>query len=172
MSSTGTASARESTTAAVANSDHDKLSAKRTVPARVRDGAHWFFWIVGLGTMNSLFVILGSHIHRFTGFGVTAVIDHFGRAGSSGAIAVISTGWLAAGFLLLGCCAAEGEKWAFAAGMAVYAVDGALLVAVGDYVSAAVHVVMLYGIYRGFAVLCQPSDAGHSEVGAAAAREG
>jgi hypothetical protein len=116
----------------------------------VREGAQFFFWIVALAGINSVFAITGSHIHHFTGFGVTAMIGSLVQQ-------LIVNGWMAGGFLILGFCAAEGRKWAFAAGMLVYAVDGALLVAAGDYVSAAVHAGILFAIYRGFAALGESS---------------
>jgi hypothetical protein len=167
MSSTGTAPARISTAPASVDSDHG-LEPKPAVPARVREGAHWFFWIVALVTMNSVFIIFGSHIHRFTGLGVTAMMDKLVQPSGSGkATHVIVSGWMSAGFLFLGYCAAEGRKWAFAVGMTAYAVDGALAVAAGDYMNAVFHVGMLYAISRGFAALDRPSGSEPSDVASA-----
>ena len=152
------------------NSDHGGFESKAEVSVRVRQGAHWFFWIVAAVSLNSVFTIMGSHIHRFTGFGVTAMIDDrlAQPSGISTAMQLIVSGWLAGGFLFLGCFAAEGRKWAFAVGMAAYAVDGALLVAAGDYLSAAFHACMWYAIYRGFAALGQPASSKPSDVASAA----
>jgi hypothetical protein len=125
------------------------------------EGAQWFFWIVASASINSVFAIMGSHIHRFTGFGVTAMIGSLAQR-------LIVSGWMAGGFLILGFCAAEGRKWAFAVGLLVYAVDGALLVAAGDYLSAAFHTCMLFGIYRGFATLGQSSKSEPCESASAA----
>jgi len=168
MPGTGTAPAF-TTEAASIDSDHESVTPKAGVPARVREGARWFFWIVGLATMNSLFTIMGSHVQRFTGFGVAAMMGRFFQpSASSGVMQVIVSGWFAAGLLFIGYCAAEGQKWAFAVGMAAYAVDGALLVALGDYLSAIVHAVMLYLIYRGFADLGQSASSEPSDAAAAA----
>jgi hypothetical protein len=168
MSSTGTAPARAIRGPASVNSDHRGFEPKPVVPARVREGAHWFFWIVALATMNSVFIIFGSHIHRVTGLGVGAVMDKFAQPSGSGkAMQVIVSGWMSAGFLFLGYCAAEGRKWAFAVGMAAYAVDGALAVAAGDYLGAVFHVGMLYAISRGFAALGRPSGSEPSDVASA-----
>jgi hypothetical protein len=150
MPTTGTVPARISAARASINPDHVNIEPKLAVPARVREGAQFFFWIVALAGINSVFAITGSHIHHFTGFGVTAMIGSLVQQ-------LIVNGWMAGGFLILGFCAAEGRKWAFAAGMLVYAVDGALLVAAGDYVSAAVHAGILFAIYRGFAALGESS---------------
>jgi hypothetical protein len=166
MAGTGTAPALANDLAGI---DSDDGSVVPGVPARVREGARWFFWIVGLATMNSLFTIMGSHIHRFTGFGVTAMLGRFFQtSASSGVMQVIVSGWFAAGLLFLGYCAAEGQKWAFVAGMAVYAVDGALLIGSGDYLSAVVHAVLLYLIYRGFAALGQSASAEPTDAASAA----
>ena len=54
MASTGTAPARCSTVAASVNSDREGGAPKAEVSARVRQGAHWFFWIVALAALNSL----------------------------------------------------------------------------------------------------------------------
>jgi hypothetical protein len=128
MPSIGTAPARVLTGLANVNSDYESAGPKPAVPARMIDGAHWFFWVVGLVCIDSLFTILGSHLHRFTGFGVTAIFDSLAKeSGSSGAVHVIVNGWIAAGFLFLAYCAAEGQKWAFAVGTAAYALDAAML---------------------------------------------
>lgn len=127
---------------------------KPEVAVSARQGAHCFFWIVGLVALNSVFEILGSHVHRFTGLGLSEVVALAQPSGIS-VTQVIVTFWVACGLLLIGHLAAEGRKLAFAAGMAAYAADAALMVAVGDYLGAIFHGLMLYGIYRGFAALGQ-----------------
>lgn len=74
MPSTGTASARASTAPAGVKLDHISVEPKAAVSAGVREGAQWFFWIVALAGINSVFTIMGSHLHHFTGFGITAMI--------------------------------------------------------------------------------------------------
>jgi hypothetical protein len=161
MPSTGTVPARISTAPASVNPDHVSVEPEAVVSVRVREGARWFFWIVALAGINSVFAIMGSHIHRFTGFGATAMMGTLaGR--------VIVNGWMAGVFLIFGFCAAEGRKWAFVVGMLAYAGDGALLVAAGDYFSAAVHAGMLLAIYRGFAALGQSQGSEPGEVASAA----
>ena len=54
------------------------------VPEQVRQAAHWFFWIVAVTAMDSVLVLLGGHIHRFTGLGVTAVVNSFTGANPIG----------------------------------------------------------------------------------------
>jgi hypothetical protein len=153
MPSTGTAPGVSKTPATV-KPDQGNFEPKPEVPARARQGAHYFFWITALVSLNVVFTILGSHIHRFTGLGVTAMMDRF--ALPSGMQLMVSL-WLGAGFLYFGYFAAEGRKRAFVLGMLVYAADAALLAAVGDYLGAIFHGCMLYAIYRGFSALGQPS---------------
>lgn len=168
MPSTGTAPGVSKAPASI-NSNQGNLEPKPEVTVRVFEGAHCFYWIVGLVLWNSLFTILGSHTHPFTELGVTTIIG--GLAGPSGmgsTVQVIASGWLAAGFLGLGYYAAKGQEWAFAAGMAVYTVDGALMIAGGDFLAAVFHALVLYAIYRGVAALGKPSSSRHSEAASAA----
>ncbi len=65
----------------------------------------------------------------------------------------------------------QGRKWAFAVGMLAYAVDGALLVAAGDYVSAALHAGILFAIYRRFAALGESAGSESREIAAAASAD-
>ena len=96
MESTGTAQARVLTVGANDNSRREASAPQPSIPASVRNGSHWFFWIVAAISMNSMFTIMGSHIHRFTGFGITAMIDTLAhQSGISTAMHVIVNGWLA-----------------------------------------------------------------------------
>ena len=122
-----------------------------SVTPQVREAAHWFFWVVAVTAMDSVFVLLGGHIHRFTGLGVTAVVDIFSGANPVGHL--ISNGWLATLLMFLGFTALEGRKSAFAIGLGVYACDAALLVVAHDYFCIPFHAFVLYQLYRGFAAL-------------------
>ncbi len=89
-------------------------------------------------------------------------------SGSSSVMYAIVNSWAAVGFLLLGYSATQGRKWAFAVGIAAYAIDGTLLIANGEYVSVAFHVVILYLIYRGFAALAKHQAHRQSDAASAA----
>lgn len=170
MPNTGTAPGLAKATTHI-NPDRGSLKPKPELSIDVLQGARCFFWIAGLVCVNSVFEVLGSQVHRFTGFGLAEVVGVVGELEQPSGISVmpaIVSFWVAGGFLLLGYLALEGRKWAFAAGMAAYAVDAALMVAVGDYLGAVFHGLMLYGIYRGFVALGQSSSAGPSEVASAA----
>lgn len=158
MPTTGSAPAPVCTGTTGIDSDRENTAPQAKVSDRVREGANWFFWIAALATMTSVVTMVGSHIHRFTGFGVTALVDTLAQSGSSRAMDVIFDAWLAGGLVVLGFFAVEGQKWAFVVGMVGYTLDGALSVAAGDYLGAGLHALVLYFIYRGFAALGQPSD--------------
>jgi hypothetical protein len=132
------------------------------VAPQVREAAHWFFWVVAVTVMDSLLVLLGGQIHRFTGLGATAVVDSFTGANPVGHL--ITNGWLATFLMFLGFSALEGRKSAFAIGLGVYACDAALLVVAHDYFCIPFHAFVLYQLYRGFAALQHSSS---SDEGAA-----
>lgn len=150
------------------NSGQGSFAPKPEMSISVRQGAHCFYWIVALISVNLVFEILGSHVQRFTGLGVTAILDGTAQPSEISAMQVIVSFWVAAGFLLIGYLASEGKRVAFAAGMAAYAIDGALMVAAGEYVGAVFHALMLYAIYRGFATLGQLSSSETSNAASAA----
>ena len=124
MPITGTAPARVFTDAESVNSVYTRTAPKPEVPARVREGANWFFCIVGLVALDSVFTIFGSHLFRFAGLGITAIVDGLAsRSQSTAVMHVIVNGWVAGALLFTGYFAKEGQKAAFAVGMAAYAVE-------------------------------------------------
>jgi hypothetical protein len=154
MPSTGIVPARVATDAAGSNSNQNNVELKPTALALVRAPAHWFFWIAGLVVLDAAFTAMVSHPHPFTRFGIITMIENLARSPESiGRIHLVLNGWLAAGLILVGYCAAEGHKWAFAVGLTAFFIDGALLVAAGDYLGAAFHLPVLYGVYLGLAAL-------------------
>lgn len=121
--------------------------------ARVRVSARWFYWIAGLSLINSAVVIFGGSFHFVVGLGVTSVVDAFAKqAGSAGVVLdLIINGFVAALFFVFGNFAGKAQKWAFLIGMALYALDGLLLLVTRDILSVGFHGYALYCIYRGFA---------------------
>jgi hypothetical protein len=167
MPTTGTAPALTKAPVSV-NARQGSENPQLGISISVRQGARCFFWIGGLVILNSVFEILGSKVHRFTGLGVAEIMGGLTQFSEISILQAIVSFWLAGGLLLIGHLAAGGRKQAFAVGMAAYAVDGALMVAAGDYLGAIFHGLMLYGIYRGFAALGQSLSAKPSGVASAA----
>src|SRR5439155_19659402 len=76
------------------------------------------------------------------------------QAGSSGVVLdLIINGFVAGVLLLFWNFARKGEKWAFVVGMALYAVDGLILLSLKDVLGTAFHAYALYRMYRGIAVI-------------------
>ena len=79
------------------------------------------------------------------------------QAGSSGVVLdLIINGFVAGVLLLFWNFARKGEKWAFIVGMALYAVDGLILLSLKDVLGTAFHAYALYRMYRGIAVIPVP----------------
>lgn len=126
-----------------------------TALARVRVSGRWFYWIAGLSLVNSAVVIFGGEFHFVVGLGVTTIVDVLAKqAGTVGIVLdLIINGIVAGVFCLFGFCGSKAQKWAFFVGMALYALDGLLLLMAKDYMSVAFHAYALYCIYRGLAAV-------------------
>lgn len=153
MASAGTAPA----TATNPNPNAASTSQQALATARVRTGAGWFYWIAGLSLINSAVVIFGGNFHFVVGLGMTAVVDAVAKpAGSAGTVLdIVINGFIAGVFFLFGNFARKAQKWAFLAGMAIYALDGLLLLTVKDILGVGFHAYALFCIYRGFAAIGQ-----------------
>jgi hypothetical protein len=82
---------------------------------------------------------------------VDVVAGQFGGAGM--AIAIMFDLLAATVFAGFGLLARRMLLWPFVVGMVVYLLDGGLLLAVGEYFSAAFHAYALYAIFVGFNAL-------------------
>jgi hypothetical protein len=150
MASTGMAPVQASERAQQV--DQRAAVAKMMTAARACAGAKWFYWIAGLSMVNSVAVMSGGNFHFVVGLGVTSVVDAMARqVGNMGSVLdVVINGVVSGVFVLFGYFAAKAQKWAFLLGMALYAVDGLLLLGAKDYLGMAFHGYALFAIYRGF----------------------
>jgi hypothetical protein len=155
MSSSGTGIARAAASPTRIEIQQPTVPEK-TVAPQVREAAQWFFWTVAATAMDSLLVILGSHIHRFTGLGLTSLLDRF--SGANPFPHVMANGWLATAILFLGFWAWEGHRTAFTIGLGLYACDLALLAVAHDFFCIPFHIFILYRLYRGYAALGRSSS--------------
>jgi len=150
MASAATAPAQSSERLA---QEEQQIAVSRMVAAaRSRVGAKWFYWIAGLSMINSMVVIFGGNFHFVVGLGITSVVDAMAKqVGSAGSVLdFIINGFVAGIFVLFGHFAAKPQKWAFVVGMALYLLDGVLLLGARDFLSAGFHAYALYAIYRGY----------------------
>ena len=117
----------------------------------VRSGAGWFLAIAGLSILNSVLTMSGAHFHFIFGLGITEIVDVIGRqSGSTGsALGLVVNLFIAGFFLWFWHFGRKGEKWAFLTGMALYIMDGVLLIPFKDVLGIAFHAYALYRIYSG-----------------------
>ena len=146
----GTAMAQSSERAAQV--DQRMAVSKMVTAGRARAGAKWFYWIAGLSMINSIVVMTGGNLHFVVGLGITSVVDAMAkRVGTAGSVLdLIINGCMAGVFALFGTFALKMQRWAFVVGMALYAVDGLLLLSVRDFLGVAFHAYVLFALYRGY----------------------
>lgn len=115
-----------------------------------RSGALWFYWVAGLSLVNSL-AALGSQQWRFIlGLGVTQFADALAvHSGHGLAIVAAVDAAVIGAFVLLGRAALQGRVWAFGVGVAFYALDGLIFLAVRDWIGVAFHAFVLVMTVRG-----------------------
>jgi hypothetical protein len=124
---------------------------KLRVEHALKGSASWFVMIAGLSIVNSILAMSGASIHFIFGLGLTQIVDALAHeAGSSGFVLdLIINGMIAGVFVLFWNFARKGQKWAWYGGIALYAVDGIILLLFKDYLSVAFHGYALYRISAG-----------------------
>ena len=152
---TGTSMATLQASERIAQENQQIAVSRMVAVARVRGGAKWFYWIAGLSFVNSIIVMTGGSLHFVVGLGITSVVDAVAkRVGNAGSILdFVINGFVAGLFALFGSFAVKGQKWAFVIGMALYGIDGLLLLTARDFLGVGFHAYALYAIYRGYAAL-------------------
>src|SRR5262249_57537687 len=117
----------------------------------VKNGASWFLAIAGLSILNSVLAMSGTGFHFIFGLGITEIVDAIGRQGGTtgSALGLVVNLFIAGVFYMFWHFARRGEKWAFVAGMALYAIDGLILVPFKDFLSVAFHAYALFRMYGG-----------------------
>ena len=128
---------------------------------RLRNGINWFYWIAGLSLFNSVVFHTSTQWSFTIGLALTQFIDGLaaglGReTGSPGVATAIALGLdvLVAGvFAALGYLGRQRYRWVVVAGMAVYLLDGVLMLVATEWLSAAFHAFALFGLWRGLQAL-------------------
>jgi len=128
---------------------------KARVLQALKGRASWFVMIAGLSVVNSILAMSGASVRFIFGLGLSQIVDALAhQAGSPGYILdLIINGIIAGVFVLFWNFARKGEKWAWYLGMAVYAVDGLLLLLFKDYLAIAFHAYALYRMSSGLKLL-------------------
>ena len=125
--------------------------------ARVKRGANWFYWIAALSLINSLAYVSGAQFHFLAGLGLTELADAIidvsikqGAPASLRAISIVFDLIAVIGLALAGYFANKFFRTAFIIGIIVYAIDGLLVLVIGDFFMAAFHAFALYSLIRGY----------------------
>lgn len=149
------ASAQQPVLAALAGGPDQAALARVALVRRVTNGGRWFYWIAGLSAVNLVFFFMG----RGAGFALGTTIDWV-LQGILEELADPSLAWIAhaaviAFFAFLGVRATAGAQWAFVLGGLVYAIDGLLLLLIGDWIGIVVHAIALFAIVSAIVSLRQ-----------------
>ena len=129
---------------------------RQQLEARMKSGAHWFYWIAALSLVTSIISLAEGNWAFLVSLGVTQVIDGVARAFASQmgwGFKVVAFGFdlIAAGLCaLLGYFATKRTGWAFVVGMALYALDALLFVVFFDILPLLFHAYVLYNLFRGY----------------------
>lgn len=148
-SPSSTGSAEESKTALI----EEKLRLQNIL----KGASGWFLWVAGLSMLNSILNLSGVHFQFIFGLGITQLVDFLAsRAGGAGFVLdLIINGCVAAVFVVFWNFARKGHKWAFIVGMALYALDGLLMLLFKALLGVAFHAVALFSMYGGARALGQ-----------------
>lgn len=120
--------------------------------ARLKSGASWFYWIAGLSLINSIAAAMGGDFQFLFGLGVTQVLDQVGAQFGGGAkfIALGLNVGVAAIFILFGVFAHKRHQWAFIVGMALFGLDGLLMLVAQAWIGVAFHAFVLFCLFVGW----------------------
>ncbi len=115
-----------------------------------RSGGQWFYWIAGLSLINTVLALTGQDWHFILGLGVTQLVQELTQQSGTAGLKAGLVGLGVIGlFAVIGQRAVHGYRWAFVLGMTLFALDGAILLLVQDWVGVAFHVFALVMIWRG-----------------------
>jgi len=129
---------------------------------RSRIGARWFYWVAAVSLINTVVALSGQHWRFIIGLGTTQVANALAlRTGRGWAPALVLDHVLIGGFVLAGYLALQGQLWAFAVGIAVYALDGLVFLAARNWIGLGFHVFVLVMVFKGLQAAHQ-LDAGRT----------
>ncbi|GEM_PF-1146312 len=126
---------------------------------KIKNGASWLYWIAGLSVVNSGIFYFDGGLNFIFGLGATqyfdalaySFYDYFGMP-------VLLLGYALDAFLVglfiyLGIMASKCRKWAFIAGMILYALDTLVFIVFTDFIGIAAHVFALAMIFNTYKAL-------------------
>lgn len=134
------------------------------ITRRMKSGANNFYWIAALSVINSIISMTGSSTYFVIGLAVTLIVDGITIGISQSLpdasiivklIGLMLSIMIAGLFALFGYFASQGKRWAFLAGMVLYAVDGLIMLYFADWIGVLFHGFFLWGLFGGWRALGQ-----------------
>jgi MFS family permease len=131
---------------------------------RTKGGASNFFWIAALSVINTFLALAQSDTRFVVGLAVTQFIDgvaYFVGQDRPEArtimllIAFVIDLVIIGIFVLFGYLARKGRRWAFIAGLILYAIDAMLMLVFQDWLGFGFHLFFLWGLFNGLRALNQ-----------------
>lgn len=138
---------------------------------RIKTGANWFYWIAGLSLVNTGIQLFGGTISFVVGLGITLLVDGVAQYAAEDypeaglifiIIGLVISLFIIAIFAFFGFMANKGKKWAFIAGMGLYALDAIFVIFLGDFFMFGFHLFGLAGLWGGLKALNSLQKAGQS----------
>jgi hypothetical protein len=119
--------------------------------SQMKSGASWFYWIAALSLINSVVALSGKDFKFIFGLGVTQIVDSFAAAmGGAGTVILFAVNLIIVGALaVFGYFGGKRQLWAFIVGMALYLLDGLLLLIFQGWLEVAFHAFVIYCLFRG-----------------------
>ena len=124
---------------------------RRNARARGRRfGAIALYAVAALALLGAALALTGHEPAVVIGLGLTRFSDALAAGhGNAHALAALAHAALVGGFVALGRLAERGRWWPLAAGAAVYALDGLIVLAAHDWVAIAIHTALLVVMVSG-----------------------
>jgi hypothetical protein len=142
----------------------------------LKAAAAWFLWVAGLSLANSVLYLSRIRFRFSFSLGIAQLVDAVARraGGASLVLDIIINGFLAGVLVVFFNFARQGKKWAFRAGMILYALDGLLMLLLKAYLGFAFHAFALFWMNGGVVAISKlreleqatsPSDAQAQQLG-------
>lgn len=121
----------------------------------MKGAASWFYLIAALSVINSIIVMAGGRLRFIFGMGTTEIVDAIAQKSGGSVMGLVVSVVIAGTCAVFGVLGNKRMAWAMWLGMALYVIDGLLLLLVQDWLSAAFHVWALMRIYQGIPAIAQ-----------------
>jgi hypothetical protein len=142
------------------NIDQTLLIQKKLILlSEIKNGLNWFYWIGGLSIINSIIYQVGGSFTFIVGLGITQFVDVIMKTISNDLgltegmiiriIGIVINLIIAGLFIIAGVIGRKKYRIVIIIGMVAYVLDGLLLLAVGEWLGIAFHLLALWGLWRG-----------------------